>query len=116
MKHFFIDETTGKLFVIPEMPERPVKSFNAAHYVSARMEFDAAMLEFEESLQSAKAKAVEVDNEFDVLRNLASINEWEDWWRSEEGVKGYMTIGAIYSLDCEVEIRNQLAFITFNTE
>jgi hypothetical protein len=35
MKHFFIDETTGKLFVIPEMPEEPKPNANEWTYKKA---------------------------------------------------------------------------------
>jgi hypothetical protein len=44
-------------------PVRPVKGFNAAHYVSARMEYDVAVLEYEEALTTALAEAVEFEDQ-----------------------------------------------------
>jgi hypothetical protein len=137
MKHFFIDETTGKLFVIPEMPEEPDFKALKKDPIYGDYKFFTGVTDsdvyrqYKEALHSAKAKAVEVENQEEVARKLGI-----------SGTYSKAVLNTIYSLDCEVEIKNRctnkyyisgcanetcwdleecqakvtLAFITFNTE
>jgi hypothetical protein len=108
MKHFFIDEKTGKLFVIPEMPEKPFM-YDVWHKPGEVMSPSnrRELSKYQSDLQSAKAKAVEVDNQHNVFEAL---------WKSDPDTHNPISFynwkyvilpkkskDTIYSLECEVD-------------
>jgi hypothetical protein len=64
---------SGVLKCITELPERPIKSFDAAHYVSARMEYDNALEDYETALESAKNNAIPYEDQ-DAIEKLISVH------------------------------------------
>lgn len=138
MKHFFIDEKTGKLFVIPEMPEEPgCDCITVSKHEYAELgrhcplhelacPYRRGMIDYKESLQSVKAKAVEVDNQDEVHRAIYPgiwtatgfklQQEGLDWVLSYRiGNQHYcrnVNLDTIYSLECEVEIKTQFYHVS----
>jgi ribosomal protein L40E len=97
--HFFIDES-GVLRVITDMPEEPIKSFDACHYVSALHEYNYAMEEYQSALKAAKDQALEVVNKDEVEDILWDKHSPTHGWDFKEG--------EIYSLECEMTLKYQV--------
>jgi hypothetical protein len=104
MNNNFILKDDGKIYWIQDMPE-PIEPSKAKWVVNGKTiySYGLACKEYEKALQSAISNAVEVSNQEEVFVALARDNEWDDWYRCEGGVKEYMTLGAVYSLQCSVE-------------
>lgn len=70
----------GELYCLTvEVPERPVKSFDAAHYVSAFQEYEYAITEYDQAIASAKSSAVKVKNRDEILIHRTAVALKQDY-------------------------------------
>jgi hypothetical protein len=107
--HFVLKED-GNLYWVKEMPKEPLYNCN----LQERIKINGCEMtvcscadrrnRFMSEMTSAIDQSVLVENQKEVLIRMARLFEWDDWYRSEDGVRGYMTVGKIYSIECEVNI------------
>lgn len=63
MNNLILYKGGSTFLLLQNVPERPTKSFEAAHYVSAEHEYLQALYEYEEAMKACEESAKEIINE-----------------------------------------------------